>query len=109
MIDQIVYHVSRKAVGYGVIEDKDLPVFRYGLISILEIFMIMSTMLFISIGMNCLIEAAMFVGIISVYRSFGGGYHANTFKSCYFISLLIFVAGLTVIKWLPVELYDIAN
>lgn len=105
MMANIVNKITLKIFQQGVVDEENLPIIRYGLQAIIEVSIIVATMLTISISFGRIIEAAAWMGTIILCRSFGGGYHAKTFKSCYFISVGAFILTLVVVDIMPCRLF----
>ena len=74
----------------GVIEQKDISIYRYGLevlyLSVLEILSI----LLLAVWMGNFFETLLYFVAFIPLRLFAGGYHANTRLGCYFVSLCIY-------------------
>lgn len=79
-------------------EDKDL--YGYGLHQGLIILANIITMVVIGIFFNMVIEGILFTASYAPLRSYAGGYHAKTPIRCYFISIVMIVAILCMIKFL---------
>lgn len=52
----------------------------------------------IGVMMNCFIESILFTMSFSLLREYGGGYHAETRKKCFVLSILTLIAALSIIK-----------
>lgn len=105
MIERFVDNVTLRAFNQEVIKEKDIPVFRYGLQSLIEVSIILFTVLLMSKWLGRTIEAGVLVGTLIICRSFGGGYHAKSFKACYFISVCTFFIAILILNTIPSEWY----
>ncbi|MCM3702179.1 accessory gene regulator B family protein [Paenibacillus macerans] len=105
MIEQIVNIITLQAVRKGVVDEKELPIIRYGLRAMAEVSIIAVTMLLISLWFDRLIEATVWLGTVILCRSFKRGYHAKTFKSCYLISVSVSNLVLLTIDLVPERLF----
>ncbi|KWX88302.1 hypothetical protein AMQ83_07645 [Paenibacillus riograndensis] len=101
MIDYIVKLITLRSVQQGIVEERNAPVIRYGLQAMIEVTIIAMSMIAISIWFNRIPEALAWLGAVMGCRSFGGGYHAKSFKACYFISVTIFITTLAFVDILP--------
>ncbi|KWX77127.1 accessory gene regulator B family protein [Paenibacillus jilunlii] len=101
MIDYIVKLITLRSVQQGIVEEKNAPVIRYGLQAMIEVTIIAMSMIAISVWLREIPEALAWLGAIIGCRSFGGGYHAKSFKTCYFISVTIFILTLVFVDMLP--------
>lgn len=101
MIKLFVNKTTMLAVRQGAITDEEIPVFRYGIQAMSEVLMITATILFISLQIGRLAEACVLIGCVILSRSYGRGYHAQTFARCYLISCLIFSAAILTIDLMP--------
>lgn len=108
MIEIIVNKITLRAFEQQVIKKEDMPVFRYGLVSMIEISIILFTMLLASKWLGRINEGGILVGTIMICRSFGGGYHAKSFMDCYFISVSVFLVTTLFLNLMPSEWYDSA-
>ncbi|WP_410514564.1 accessory gene regulator B family protein [Paenibacillus sp. BR2-3] len=108
MIEKIVNKITSEIVRQGVVSEENIPVFRYGLLSMIEISIIVLTMLLISVSLGRIFEAGALIGTIIVFRSLEGGYHARTFKSCYLISVIVFILTLLAVDLMSQKLFPAA-
>lgn len=77
---------------------EDEEIIRAGLsIMILKI-CFMFVIIIIGIFADCLIEGVVFTMAYSLLREYGGGYHAETRKKCFVLSILTLIAALCIIK-----------
>ncbi|WP_248547774.1 accessory gene regulator B family protein [Paenibacillus odorifer] len=101
MIEQWIHKLALQAEASGDIDPKDLPIFRYGLQMMVEIGIIFMTMLLVSLAFDKIIETMVWLFTIIIFRSIGEGYHAKTFKSCYFISVSIYLLTIASLELIP--------
>ncbi|UQZ35477.1 hypothetical protein C2I18_19290 [Paenibacillus sp. PK3_47] len=101
MIEQWINKLALQAEASGDVDPKDLPIFRYGLQMMVEIGIIFMTMLLVSLAFDKIIETAVWLFTIIIFRSIGEGYHAKTFKSCYFISVSIYLLTIASLELIP--------
>lgn len=105
MIERIVNKTTILAFKQGAITDKQIPVFRYGMQTMIEVLIITFTILFISLQIGRLAETCVLIGCVILSRSYGRGYHAQTFAGCYVISSLTFLVAILTIDLMPAILY----
>ncbi|MEF2965417.1 accessory gene regulator B family protein [Paenibacillus sp. M1] len=113
MIDYFVNSIAAKTVSQGIVSKEDEPILRYGLQAMAEVTIILITVLLISAAFGMMTEAMVWMGTVILCRSFGGGYHAKTFKQCYVVSATIFTLTLLTVKmmhsyFLPLGIISIA-
>jgi accessory gene regulator B len=105
MIEYIVNKITFQIIRKEIVSEEDEPVIRYGLQAMMEVSIILATILLISVAFGQMVEAAAWLGTVILCRSFGRGYHAKTFISCYFISVTIFVLTLLTVNGMPYRLF----
>lgn len=54
--------------------------------------------LVIGLIMNCFLKSVIFAVSFSLLREYGGGYHAETRKKCFVLSILALIVALSIIK-----------
>lgn len=79
-------------------DDDEAEVIRYGLEIVITRAFFVVVIATIGLLMNCFFESVVFAVSFSLLREYGGGYHAETRKKCFVLSILTLVAALSIIK-----------
>ena len=79
-------------------DDDEAEVIRYGLEIVITRAFFAVIIAIIGLLMNCFFESVVFAVSFSLLREYGGGYHAETRKKCFVLSILTLVAALSIIK-----------
>lgn len=98
-IEKIAYELSEN----DNCKTTDIEVLKYGINAFIEfIYNIISTIL-LGLLFGLILESLIYYVSFSLIRTYAGGYHCQKVSSCYFMSCLIVMLGLSVIKFLPVK------
>lgn len=93
LIDKIIIEMKRSdSLTY------DEEIVRTGLELIISKMFFAVIIAVIGLIMNCFIESILFTASFSLLREYGGGYHAETRKKCFVLSITTLVASLSIIK-----------
>jgi len=101
MFLSISERITKKLADNGIIEVNNQELYRYGIQQGLTMFLNLATMLLIGIISGMLWQSITFHIIYIPLRNYAGGYHAKTPLRCYFCSIAIMLAILSVMKWAP--------
>ncbi len=93
LIDKIIIEMKRSDL-----LTYDEEIVRTGLELIISKIFFAVIIAVIGLIMNCFIESILFTASFSLLREYGGGYHAETKKKCFVLSILTLVAALSIIK-----------
>lgn len=103
LIESISKRLTNFFVRNGLIKEYDSEVYSYGF----EMFVseIISWLIIIPIAIISgeFLESMAFVFSFIIFRTFGGGYHANTHYGCIFSFTFIYLVGLTVGKFISMD------
>ncbi len=95
-------NVARKITNYlleiGTIGNEKYEICRYGLLTGMELFVCIMICFFISLYMGMVLEFFIVFLIFFSVRSFVGGLHMNSFKSCCVCSCVVFFIILLAVK-----------
>ena len=80
------------------LDDDEAEVVRYGLEIVITRAFFAVIIAIIGLLMNCFLESIVFAISLSFLREYGGGYHAETRKKCFVLSILTLIAALSIIK-----------
>ena len=81
------------------LDDDEAEVVRYGLEIVITRAIFVVIIAITGLLMNCLFESAVFAVSFTLLREYGGGYHAETRKKCFVLSILTLVVSLSIIKF----------
>lgn len=76
----------------------DEEVVRFGLEIMLEKAIFIVIILVLGLLTRCFLESIVFAVCFTPLREYGGGYHAETRKKCFVLSILTLIAALSIIK-----------
>ena len=74
------YIVEKRAIS-----KEDYEIYRYGLLTGLEILICMAVCFFIGMQMGMMVQCMIFLLVFFSLRSFLGGLHMNSFMACFFL------------------------
>lgn len=74
----------------GVIQEKDVPVYRYGLEAIYSSTLELVSILFLAVIVGNLWQTVAFFLAFIPLRVYAGGYHASTRLRCFLVSLVVY-------------------
>lgn len=80
------------------LDEEEAEVVRYGLEIVITRAFFAVIIAIIGMMMSCFFESVVFAISFSLLREYGGGYHAETRKKCFILSILTLFAALSVIK-----------
>ncbi len=93
LIDKIVLEMKSSD---SLTDDEEI--IRAGLEILLSKAFFTAVIVIIGVIMNCFFESIIFTVSFSVLREYGGGYHAETRKKCFVLSIMTLVVALSIIK-----------
>lgn len=93
LVDKIIENMKKND---SLTDDEELV--RFGLEVMIEKAIFIVIIAALGLLMNCFWESAVFAVSFTLLREYGGGYHAETKKKCFVLSVLTLVAALSIIK-----------
>ncbi len=90
--DKIIFAMKKRNI---LIEEE---IVRFGLEIILLKIIFLAVIAAVGILMNCFLESIIFTLSFSLLRQYGGGYHAESKKKCFVLSVLMLHIGLFIIR-----------
>lgn len=87
----------------GVSAPEDRDILAYGLSLALELGVNITTTIALGALFGSVIESLVFLGTLSFLRSYAGGFHCKTARSCYLSSSVVVIGVLVTVKWVPVS------
>ena len=94
------YIVKKRAIS-----KEDYEIYRYGLLTGLEILICMAVCFFIGMQMGMMVQCMIFSLVFFSLRSFLGGLHMNSFMACFFLSCTVLFLTLLLVKYCPLSSY----
>lgn len=101
MIEHLVNVITTSAKLRQIVPDEDLSIFRYGLLSMFEVLTVTLTIALLAWWSTLVMETAVWLSIVIAGRTAAGGYHAQTFRGCYMISVSVFLVTLLILNAIP--------
>lgn len=90
--DKIILAMKNKNISF------DEEVVEFGLEIILMKIIFATVTVLIGILMNCFLESIIYAVSFSLLRQYGGGYHADSERKCFVLSVLMLFSGIFIIK-----------
>ena len=97
-MDSIARKITNYLLENGTIDNKKYEICRYGLLTGMELFVCIMICFFISLYMVMVAEFIVVFLIFFSVRSYVGGLHMNSFKSCCICSCVVFLIILLAVK-----------
>lgn len=91
MINELANKIVDKGIQHNTISVEEKEVYLYGYTLLIEISLCLISALIIAIVFNKVVELTVFIGCFMLLRTFGGGYHAKTAKTCILLSELMMI------------------
>lgn len=96
--------VARLLVKKSVISADDIKLYQFGLQGLIMKCIHIITYLIIGLAFQELVQVVLFTAAYVLPRKYAGGYHAKTPLRCYFLSCLMIIAAMLLIKFIPVSI-----
>ncbi|MCL2812424.1 MAG: accessory gene regulator B family protein [Clostridia bacterium] len=93
--------IGQKLADLGVLDSEQIPVFQYGLDSLLGSVWNYGCLLLIGLAMGQLLDMCLWIVAYTVLRQHAGGYHATTRTRCFVFTQLIGVVSLLAMRVAP--------
>lgn len=103
----LVKKVTNYFIINGIIKEEDKEIYSYGLHQGLLIVINILTTIAIGFLFAMVVESILFMIAYIPLRSYAGGYHAKTELRCYFLSTILIVLALLLMKFIPIREYII--
>ncbi len=101
MINYISDKVVAKLIQFGSIREDEKELYAYGLQQGSFIILNVLTTLLIGLMTGMFWHSILFMAMYLPLRSFAGGYHARTQVRCYLYSIILIIAVLSTIRFIP--------
>lgn len=98
MIDLLTKNSVEILIKNGIIEESEKEVYRFGISGLYRFLMNIISSIIIGILFGMLWQTILFSATYIPLRRFAGGYHAKTPGRCYFLSCLLVVCVLVLLK-----------
>lgn len=96
--------IVRLLVRKNVISAGDITLYQFGLQSLMMKVIHIITYVIIGLAFQELVQVVLFTAAYILPRKYAGGYHAKTPLRCYFLSCLMVIMAMLLIKLIPVSL-----
>lgn len=97
-MEMILNKIMTFIVKDNSLDDEKTEIVRYGLEIVITKALFTVIIAIIGLLMNCFFESIVFAVSFSLLREYGGGYHAETKKKCFVLSILTLIVALSIIK-----------
>lgn len=105
MLDKLCRKISNRFVAMGIIPEEDEALYLYGLQQgLTSLFYIILTIL-LGIFFGIVWHNILFLLFFMPIRIYGGGFHARTPKSCFFLSCAMILAISLILKYISLPAY----
>lgn len=91
MLERVVSFITDKMVQVQVVEEGEKELYQYGIRNGIMMAMNLLIVLILGVCYGCCIEMLAFVATYSVLRSYAGGLHMPTHRSCFLFSIPIYI------------------
>lgn len=107
MFARVSDSIAKSLAAHGTIEEENLALCQYGVKQLLTILLNWATTLAVGLLFGMVWESILFTVAYIPLRSYAGGFHAKTPLRCYLYSILMTVAVLAVLRYMPEHMaYD---
>lgn len=106
-MEKLVERITDKLVSSETVLPEDRDIYEFGLQQGFWAIVNYITIVIVALLLNMFWEAIVFSSAYLSLRSFAGGYHTKTPLRCYVVGILIVIAALAVIKYVPWNMYII--
>lgn len=93
--------LTDKLIKWKIVKDEDREIYVYGFWQGAILVFNFATVVIIGLLFNMMWQSLVFTVAYGLLRTAAGGYHARTQRNCYFLSIMLIVAVLCTLKWLP--------
>lgn len=101
MYMQLLQRLAQRLGDRNILQKEQIPIFVYGLDSLLSSVFSYTLMLLLALLMGQLADGALWILSYTLLRQCAGGYHATTQLRCQGLSLLMTALSLLCIRWIP--------
>lgn len=100
---KIVKRWTSYLVANDIIKEQEKEIYSYGLYQGLLIVINILTTIAIGFLFAMVVESVLFMVAYIPLRSYGGGYHAKTQLRCYFVSIILIILSLSLLKFITIR------
>ena len=93
--------LTDKLVKLQIVKDEDRELYAYGFWQGGVFIFNFATVVVVGLLFNMLWQSIVFMVTYGLLRPVAGGYHARTQRSCYILSIVLIIAVLCTLMWLP--------
>ena len=110
MIEKLGIRIVNFFIEEGILRENERNIYNYCFSCIIEIFINLMSVLFISILLQKVIESLIFMLIFIPLRSTAGGFHCSTSTRCYVLSISIYISVILLYPYITfVSIYAIVG
>lgn len=103
MLESIAENITFLLLKNKIIEYEDSDIYIYGFQVIISSLMVTISLLILGVLLKKVLFTLVFMLVFVSLRINTGGYHANRFKDCLSLSLLIYLIEILLVKFIPNE------
>jgi accessory gene regulator B len=105
MLKKISYNIAYFFVCKNIIDVDNIEIYQYGFEQIISTIYTIITILAIALLTNSFISSALFLVVFVALRRFTGGYHANSYLTCYLGFVSIYISFILILRSNILEKY----
>jgi len=101
----ITEKITERLCQLQIVKDEDKELYAYGFWQGAILIINLITVLIIGLLFEMLWQTMVFTVAYMMLRMVAGGYHASSQRNCYFLSIILFISALCMIRWVTWSLY----
>ncbi|MGL5511994.1 MAG: accessory gene regulator ArgB-like protein [Sporomusa sp.] len=101
MVEKIAWHLTQWMVNQNIIEHEDEEVYAYGWAITISAFGSFAVILLIGACLGQLAGTALFLSFHTLLRIFAGGYHADSYRRCFCLTMSLYAIAPVLHFYLP--------
>ncbi|MCI9141957.1 MAG: accessory gene regulator B family protein [Lachnospiraceae bacterium] len=103
MIETMAMYTVTRIKDHGIIEKEEEELYFFGIKQLILFLVNLATTMVIGIMVGMLWQSIVFSAAYIPLRRYAGGYHATTPKRCYWLSSILILCALIIVKCLPLS------
>ena len=103
MFTKISKKMTDRLIQKKIIERNDYEIYQYGLEQIFTNILVILTLVILGISINELWQELIYAVAFMALRSYAGGFHASTPVKCYFLTSILSITVLSVMKYVEMS------
>ncbi|MDD2959477.1 MAG: accessory gene regulator B family protein [Lachnospiraceae bacterium] len=103
MINRVAHYLTRYIMIQGKIEESEYPVYHYGFVLFIEMFIVILACILIGCcgGKRTFLHGMLFLAMFVPLRRYGGGIHMGKFQNCFLLSVIVYGIVIWGEKYIP--------